>query len=354
MFVIFFMSLCLFLLPGCTNRIQKCRMQSAPVVAIPIINEAQKIENDTKKIQARIGRLNPATIVPGRTISENSVSLIQDLATYYKVNIAPEDIPSWNKYNVCKPVAERFKQFMKAMQSDRDIIWAIRGGYGTRDLIPLLDSMPVPNYGKTLVGFSDITSLHLFMAKKWPRWRAIHASVLIHATEHAHIGNKFNTLLDILEGKIDKYVIDSLYPLNACAKTTSPVIGRLTGGNLSVVRDSLGKIWEMQSAGRIVFLEDVNLPMEGIESALIYLKENCKFDGVKAVVFGRFTIPDYPQKEIVDRLQEFANSLEIPVYFTHKFGHSNINQPLIYNAVATIYRDKITIDATSYFDEDYP
>jgi muramoyltetrapeptide carboxypeptidase len=237
------------------------------------------------------------------------------------------------------------------MQSDHDVIWAIRGGYGTEDLIPLLDSMPVPNYSKTLVGFSDITSLHLFMAKKWPHWRAIHASVLIHAVEHVHITDKFGTLLDVLEGKIDKYVIKNLYPLNASAKYTSSVAGRLTGGNLSVVKNSIGKIWEIQPAGKIVFLEDVNLSMEGIESALCYLKENCKFDDVKALVFGRFSIPYYPQIDIVNRLREFAQSLEIPVYFTHRFGHGNFNQPLIYNAIATISKNNMTIDAKSYFEE---
>jgi muramoyltetrapeptide carboxypeptidase len=349
MFVGLFVSLCLFLLPGCTQRVQKSRPQP-PVTVAHAVSEEEEQENNTRKIHTRIGRLNPATVVPGRTISEKSVPLMQDLASYYKIDIAPNNIPTCGQYNICRPVNERFRRFMQAIESNQDIIWAIRGGYGTSDLIPLLDSIPVPECSKTLIGFSDITSLHLFMARKWPHWRAIHASVLIHAVKHAHINDKFNTLLNILEGKVSKYAIDNLYPLNAKAKTKQSVIGRLTGGNLSVVVNSLGKIWEIQSMGKIMFLEDVNLSIDGIESALCHLKENCKFDGVSALVFGRFSIPDYSQKEIVNRLEEFAQSLEIPVYFTHKFGHGNVNQPLIYNAIAIIKDNKMTIDATTCVD----
>lgn len=48
-----------------------------------------------------------------------------------------------------------------------NIVWSLRGGYGSARLIPDLFKLPKPNKEKFFIGYSDITALHLFLSQEW-------------------------------------------------------------------------------------------------------------------------------------------------------------------------------------------
>ena len=70
------------------------------------------------------------------------------------------------------PFELQLEQFKSALASDSKAIWCVRGGYGSMRLIPHLMKMKPPKKPKLLLGFSDITALHLFFTQQWKIGRA--------------------------------------------------------------------------------------------------------------------------------------------------------------------------------------
>jgi muramoyltetrapeptide carboxypeptidase len=284
-------------------------------------------------------------VTVGSGINQRQRQLMQSLISRHQVDIPPQALVNRNEFGGFADTLEnRLLHFKEAINADSSIIWAMRGGFGSNMLIVDLDKMPIPPNPKTLVGFSDITSMNIFVYQKW-NWRAIHAPVLIHLSEHEFTNDKFATLLDILEGKIDSYDIEDLLPINESARQIKEVTGPLTGGNLTLVEASLGTCWEIETEGKILFVEDINLYPEWIYRSMYHLKESGKLSGIKALVFGRFS-KGGQRRNIGHCLLAFANSLNVPVYITNQFGHGNHNMPLIYGAPATIHDHRMTVRVT--------
>jgi muramoyltetrapeptide carboxypeptidase len=168
---------------------------------------------------------------------------------------------------------------------------------------------------------------------------------LIHLSSGDFAKGKFDTLLDILEDKVSVYDIDHVFPINVAARKEKTVTGKLTGGNLTLLEASLGTCWEFQTLGKILFVEDINLKPWWIYRTMYHFKEIGKLVGLKAIVFGRFVSTGSTQSEVGSFLCKFADSIDIPVYITDQFGHGNCNKPLIYDALATLHDNKMTIQA---------
>ena len=131
-------------------------------------------------------------------------------------------------------------------------IWAIRGGYGAAKLIPFLDKLEEPIQPKLLLGFSDITALHLFVNKKW-HWASMHSPVI----NQLIVNPKFaDELAPILFGQQQQIIYNQLVPLNAAAKQSITIEAEISGGNLSLVQTSLATIWQIDADDKIIFLED--------------------------------------------------------------------------------------------------
>ncbi|GHU11368.1 hypothetical protein FACS189449_02690 [Alphaproteobacteria bacterium] len=321
--------------------------RSAPVIIPekeePIVHKYNRIENDKRlQIYRRVGQLDMVAVTPGSGVYANLVPEMKSMVDNYGINIFPEALENKNYYRCFDTEENRLKLFKKAIDSKHKIIWAVRGGFGSGFIIEGLSELPVPRIKKTLVGFSDITSLHLFVIKNWG-WKAIHAPVLMHLCKSQFTNERFETLLNILEGKVKKYSIGPIYPINRAAVKQKIIQGRLTGGNLTSVESSIGTNWEIQSKGKILFIEDINMVPWWVYRTMIHLKEAGKLSGVKAIVFGRFSSGG-SQADVTEFLKKFGEMVDIPVFVTNEFGHGNVNYPIVYNAIGTIHGKKMTID----------
>lgn len=298
---------------------------------------------DLDEIAKRIARLNMTVVAPGAGITEEHLRTMRILRAKYGVNIPIQAITN-KASNYCSDSVQNRLQFLRqAIDSPHTIIWAMRGGFGTNMLLAEMNKWPIPKTKKILVGFSDTTSLQLFVTQKWG-WKSIHAPVLIHLSDQVFSRDKFETLLNLLEGKIcSTYDIDKVYPVNAAAREQKTVEGRLTGGNLTLIEAGIGTCWEAQNKGKILFLEDTNLKPWWIYRSMYHLKESGRLNGLKAIVFGRFVKTGAPQREVGRTICEFAASIDIPVYITDQFGHGNHNMPLIYDAKAVLHDKKMTV-----------
>ena len=77
--------------------------------------------------------------------------------------------------------------------------------------------------------------------------------------------------------------------------------GKLCGGNLSLLAASLGTPWEIDTKGKILFLEDIGEKTYRVDSMLTQLRNAGKFDDCAGVILGAWTDcpPEYPERTLL-------------------------------------------------------
>ena len=109
---------------------------------------------------------------------------------------------------------------------------------------------------------------------------------------------------------------------------------------MSLIDISIKDIWEIETADKILFFEDVGEKAHKIIRSLKYFSRIGLFQSVKAIIFGDFNSEpigcDRSQQEhnrdnIMKILQSFAAHQNFPVLQTNHFGHGKINWPFVYS-----------------------
>jgi muramoyltetrapeptide carboxypeptidase len=109
--------------------------------------------------------------------------------------------------------------------------------------------------------------------------------------------------------------------------------GRLIGGNLSVVHALMGTPYEIQTAGKILFLEDVGEDPYRVDRMLSTLKLAGKFDHVAGIILGCFTSREDEEPwsddwSMNDVLADYFANLGVPVLKQFPVGHVPFNTTL--------------------------
>lgn len=237
--------------------------------------------------------------------------------------------------NVTKNKISQLKDSL--LNPKNDIVWALRGGYGAANVIhELYSDAKFMNTLKSLknppivIGYSDITVLHLFLSQEFG-WKTFHGPTFreMFKADKFTMQN-FTQLKQTLNGKNTTL---PLQPINALALHNTKIIGKITGGNLSIIQTSIGTRWQIKSAEKILFLEDWNETPQKILRMLYHLKMAGVLSDVKAIIFGDMCDNSNAMKK---QLKEFAFNVIVPVYVTDYFGHCQRNYSIVYNAEAEI------------------
>lgn len=198
-----------------------------------------------------------------------------------------------------------------------------RGGYGLSRIIDQLDFTLFKKFPKWICGFSDITVLH----------QHIHQKIGI-ATLHSPMCGAFKDFDEncdylyqfksILQGEPQIY-LTTPNEHNRFGSADATVVG----GNLAIISHLVGSSSDIDTNGKILFLEDIGEHLYQIDRMLMQLKRAGKLIGLKGLILGSFT-------EIEDTERPFGQSLEtiisskvkefdFPVCFGFPIGHQEIN-----------------------------
>lgn len=232
------------------------------------------------------------------------------------------------------PLKTQLEQLKYAIYSDSKAIWCLRGGYGSMRLIPHLLKLKPPKRPKLFVGFSDITSLHMFFNQHW-NWPTIHGRTIsqLSPANMDTVDRKF--LTQMIFGQSQERVFKNLKPLNDLARENKTVQGTIVGGNLRIIQSSLGTSWELKARGKILFIEDVAERGYSIDRMLEQMVQaKIIHQGLKAVVFGDFT--EGLEKDGRDlslvAMKRFAERMPYPVLKGLPCGHGHkLNYPVPFN-----------------------
>ena len=225
---------------------------------------------------------------------------------------------------------------MFARDDVRAIVCA-RGGYGANYLLPEIDIEKVKANPKIFVGYSDITSLLTYFFD-------VAGFVTFHgpmaAKDWAHADG-----VDIVSWQAALSGGESWeVPMGTAVSglVDGSAEGILYGGCLSILVASLGTPYEINTAGKILFFEDLAAKPYQIDRMLMQLKLGGYFDEVRGIVFGEMldcvqtASQGYTLQEVVTRI---VGDLEVPVAFGVRSGHvssGNITLPFGVSAKLTV------------------
>ena len=215
--------------------------------------------------------------------------------------------------------------------SRKDIkgIFCVKGGYSASQLLDKIDYELIKNNPKVFVGYSDVTNLHIVFNQKC-NLGTYHGPMV-----KSNMINDFNdytksSFFKALEKQEWKYEEPENMPLSILTKgnASSDIInGALTGGNLAIIVTTLGTQYEIDTKGKILFLEDVDEEIGSLNRMLTHLKYAGKFSDCKAVVFGNFAAckntytKENQHYELLELLKDFFVDYDKPVIYGMESGH---------------------------------
>lgn len=190
-----------------------------------------------------------------------------------------------------------------------------RGGYGAAQVISFLDLEKMKSNPKWVVGYSDVTALHVALNNLGIE--SLHGPMVKSLSHAASV----ESLRKALFGEPISY---SITKNSNCVEGVAE--GRLVGGNLSLIYSLGGTLFDLNAKDAILLIEDTGESNYHIDRMLTNLKLSGKLDCIKGLVVGEFTSmnqgSDAPINEIIlDKVKD----LGIPVMYGLNVGHGTEN-----------------------------
>jgi muramoyltetrapeptide carboxypeptidase len=304
----------------------------SPVVLSPVLPAfaAPRMQTLIKPPRLRRGDLVALVAPSGYTTDasiQKAVQHIESLGFRVKLGTYLRDV--WGNYG--GTVAARIAD-LHAMFRDPEVkaIWAIRGGSGAISLLKHLDFDLIRANPKILLGYSDITALHLAIRR--------HAGlVTFHGPVASSTPSPYSDahLLSVLMEPQPTYTI-AMAPENAARAATEPhygvrtvhggvATGALVGGNLSLVSALAGTPYAADFRNSILFLEEVNEEPYRIDRWMTQLDLAGGFDRAAALVLGICENcgpqGDGPSLTLDQTFDVHLQPLHVPAVTGYSFGH---------------------------------
>lgn len=210
------------------------------------------------------------------------------------------------------------------------------GGYGSGRLLQDIDFELIKNNPKIFWGYSDITALHIAFLQK-ANLVTFHGPMM---QECGACNAPPETIASL------KQLLEPLsFTFTASEKNTYPVFSHsvtapMTGGNLTVLASTIGTPYEVDTRGKILFIEDIQEEPYRIDRMINQLRLARKFEDCKGVIFGDFKDCG-PQKRqesltIAEIVYDHIVPLGLPVLSGFPIGHCSPNYGVPFGVPTTI------------------
>ena len=247
-----------------------------------------------------------------------------------------EILPNQVSYDgvTAAPIMERAAQLGYALTMRRfNILIAARGGMGCTEIIPFLENILPPVIPeKTLIGFSDISFIGVYLSLRYPNFRYIHG-------QNAFSPNFFNgpmidqkCLIELLNDIENEYTFPVKIYNNINKFSKANMAGVCVPLNLSLA-ESLASLKYIEfPKNNILFIEECNEHLYRIIRKLDALINSELIKNTKAIVLGNFSDCLDSNEKPLNReflIQIISKKLNIPVIDFPLFGHDEFRFPLV-------------------------
>jgi len=226
---------------------------------------------------------------------------------------------------------------LKDCLADRDskALLLARGGYGTSRIIAGLPTTALRKNPKIVAGYSDATALLIYLQQKC-------GLAVFHGPFVTDSRRDISRLLATVSGGRSPLAINRLRILRP-GRTAAA----LTGGNLSLLAHSIGTPFEVETEGRILFVEEVNEAPYRVDRMIRQLVLAGKFRRIRGLLIGRMSGAGRAARESWERLLiEAVGARKIPVAAAFPAGHGggNATFPLGVRAAFDAGRESVVFD----------
>lgn len=205
-----------------------------------------------------------------------------------------------------------------------DAIFCVRGGDSSSRCCEYIDLDVVKKNPKIFVGYSDVTNMHMLF-NRYADLVTFHGPMVSSNMVDDFDEDSCKALFEAINGD-EKYELRNPDGIPFGIMKDGVVKGPVTGGNLSLVSAAMGTPYEMDSKGKIIFLEEVDEPVTKIEKWCYQLRNAGKFKDCIGVILGQFTgitnkyMPEYT---VLDCITDILHDINVPVMYDIQSGHGN-------------------------------
>ena len=205
-----------------------------------------------------------------------------------------------------------------------------RGGYGCARILPYIDYNIIKENPKVLIGYSDVTALFYGIYKK-TGLITFHGPVGI-STYNDFSKKYFSDVLlnpneELKFSSSDSGNNENIYGLTNISSGTAR--GELVGGNLSIVVSLIGTDYDIETKGKIIFLEEYIEEPYRVDRMLTQMMQAGKFDEAAGIALGVFRYCESKEENpsftnsftLMEVLKDRLSDLKIPVVYGLSFGH---------------------------------
>ncbi len=282
-----------------------------------------------------------ALIAPARAVSREEMSAFKRWCEDKNL-ILNEGKNLYGRHHQFSGTAEeRAADLREAWQKPEiKAIFCARGGYGCVQMLELLEDVDWKSQSKWLIGFSDITTLHL------------HLNKLGIPTLHGPMAIHWGIQHEFTEDNIAR-VEHALFRLNVEIENTNSIEyykihfkGRLLGGNLSLIYASLGTPEQPDTENAVLFLEDLDEYLYHIDRMMMALKRAGLLNRLSGLIVGGMTdmkdntIPFGRTSEEI--IRHHMKNTGVPAVFNFPAGHTPKNACFFMGADCTFENGKLT------------
>lgn len=233
-------------------------------------------------------------------------------------------------------------------------IVCVRGGYGCARTLDFLDFDLIKRNPKTLIGYSDITAL-LYGIYSQTGLVGFHGPVATSTFNEFSVNNFKNVLMNpqaktTLRSSAEDATKSEYKPF---VIRNGKVIGKLVGGNLSIAASLIGTKYDIDTKGKIIFLEEVGEEPYRVDRMLTQMIQSGKFKQAAGVALGVFSkCESKPDQSGISNsftlsevLLERLFQLKIPVLYGLSFGHivNKFTLPFGINAELDVDNQNLTL-----------
>ncbi len=262
-------------------------------------------------------------VAPGRKVFLAEMNTARSVLTSWGIHVVySPNLFSTQHHYLAGTDQERLSDLQRFINDDEiTAILCARGGFGTTRILDQLDFSSFYRKPKWIVGFSDITALHLKLFAIG--FESVHSTMPILFGDSTSLSS-IESLKKTLFGKAEPLATKA-HPKNILGNAAAQVVG----GNLSLMVDALGTSTEPNLNGCILIIEEIDEYFYKIDRMLTQLKRAGKLANLAGLVVGHMTgikETSIPFGESVeDIVLSKVSDYSYPVAFNFPIGHENPN-----------------------------
>ena len=285
------------------------------------------IQPDFLKRGDKIGIIAPARKIAKEEI-DNAISLLQQEG--FEIALGNNLFKSLNQFSGNDNERAADLQQMMDDSSAKAILCA-RGGYGSMRIVEEVDFAPMMDNPKWLCGYSDVTVLHNHV-HTFLGMQSIHSAMAFSFRKDKFNQPSFDSLIKALKGEPLNYEWNSNEKVGSFSKhgnITAPIVG----GNLSMLYANIGTQSDIDTTGKILFIEDLDEYLYHIDRMMNAMMRSGKLNDIAGLIVGGMT--DMKDNEIPfgktteEIIFDYVKAMEIPVAFGFEAGHTDVNNAIV-------------------------